>query len=58
VDYVELSDGCTSIAIAWDEPPPLEPEDEDFYITVIRPAVIRLVHDHLGLAGHALVVDL
>jgi hypothetical protein len=35
------------IRLAWDVPPPLNHEDEAFYIALIRPQVIRLAAEYL-----------
>jgi hypothetical protein len=42
----------------WDEPPPLRPEDQVYYIAVVRPAVIRLIQEYTERLGHVLVVTL
>ncbi len=42
----------------WDQPPPLLPADRTYYLTVIRPAVTRLVQDLTGLSGPVLVATI
>jgi len=43
VDLVPVSEGVASLAFAWDDPPPLSPDDARYYRGTIMPAVIRRV---------------
>ena len=38
--------GVGLLAMEWDTPPPLRAEDEAYYVTVIQPAVSRLVTEY------------
>jgi hypothetical protein len=58
VDLVRVNDKISSLAFAWDAPPPLRPEDEIYYRAVIRPSVIRRVAEYEERLGAALVVEL
>jgi hypothetical protein len=57
VFYRPLGNGLATLEMEWDEPPPLRPPDEIFYLGVIRPAVVRLVTEYTERSGRAVVVD-
>ncbi len=40
----------------WDEPPPLLPQDQRYYIAVIQPEVTRLARELCGFTGPILAV--
>lgn len=54
--YRTLGEGTATIEMAWDEPPPLAPGDEAYYLTVIQPAVARRAAEYTEQTGHILVV--
>ncbi len=43
VDIMPVSEGVATLAFAWDDPPPLSPDDARYYRSTIMPAVIRRV---------------
>jgi hypothetical protein len=56
-DVVLVPKGETvTVEIRWDEPPPLRLEDAGFYVTIVRPAVVRLAQEYLECPGRALIV--
>jgi hypothetical protein len=57
-DLVPVRAGVAMLTMGWDTPPPLRPEDEQYYRAVIRPAVVRLVQEYEERLGGAVVVDL
>jgi hypothetical protein len=48
--------GSAIVEMAWDTPPPLKPADEAYYLTVIQPAVARLVSEYTERTGRILVI--
>lgn len=48
--------GTRQLTLEWDTPPPLEPADEAYYLTVIQPAVARLVSEYTERTGRILVI--
>jgi hypothetical protein len=56
VAYIEP--GAGRLDCQWDSPPPLSPDDQAHYDTVVGPAIMECARQHLGLAGPALTVNL
>lgn len=56
-DAADVS-GPSHLWFEWDEAPPLKPEDEAFYVSVVRPEVIRLAQQYLKRPGRVAVVVL
>lgn len=54
--YTPTAEGEGRIDMAWDDPPPLLPDDERFYRVVIRPAVIAAVRQYTEKVGGATLV--
>lgn len=56
--YRPASNGLASFDLEWDSPPPLTPEDADYYRSVIRPAMIGRVAEWLEKpTARALVIE-
>lgn len=56
VFFRPLAGGTATLDMEWDEPPPLLPGDEVYYLGVIRPAVTRLVAEYTEKTGRTLVI--
>jgi hypothetical protein len=56
VYYRPLGARAGVIEMEWDDPPPLRPADEAYYLGVIRPAVTRLVAEYTERTGRTLVI--
>ena len=56
--YRTVGDQQAMIDMEWDEPPPLQPGDHVYYLTVIRPALMARVREYTERVGAAVVVDL
>lgn len=54
--YRPVSDGLAMLELAWDDPPPLAPADETYYLTVIRPAVAQLAQEYTERTGRVLML--
>jgi hypothetical protein len=54
--YRPLGEGLATLDMEWDEPPPLLPGEEAYYLGVIRPAVARLVTEYTERMGSTVVV--
>jgi hypothetical protein len=50
--------GHAMIDMEWDDAPPLLPDDQRFYLVVIRPALLARVRAYTESIGAALVIDL
>jgi hypothetical protein len=46
------------VEMEWDAPPPLAPIDEAYYRAVIRPALVRRVHEYTEATSAAVVISL
>ena len=55
--YRPLNAGLATLDMEWDEPPPLTPGDEAYYLSVIRPALTRLVTEYTEHTGRTLMVS-
>jgi hypothetical protein len=58
VDLVVLGESVARLDFAWDDPPPLLPDDARFYRVVILPAVTRRVAEYTERVGRTLTVTL
>jgi len=58
VDLVPISEGIARLDFAWDDPPPLLPDDARFYRVVIMPTVTRLVGEYTETAGRTITVTM
>ena len=57
VFYRPVGDGFTVIDMEWDAPPPLEPDDEIYYVETIRLAVIARLREYTETTGRTLVLS-
>ncbi len=49
--------GVRRITLAWDSAPPLRPDDEVYYLTIIRPAIIERTREYLESPSTTLVLS-
>ncbi len=58
LDPVPRPDGTFYVWYAWDEAPPLLPQDREYYLDVIRPALERRFEELTGQRGAGFVVSM
>ena len=56
VFFRSIGDGFGALELEWDDPPPLQAADEAYYVSVIRPAVVRLVAEYTERTGSTVVL--
>jgi hypothetical protein len=58
VDLVPITESVARLDFAWDDPPPLLPDDARYYRAVVLPAVTRLVGEYTETIGRTLTVTM
>jgi hypothetical protein len=56
--YCSSKNAPARLELRWDEPPPLCPDDEHYYLKVVRPGVLELVREYTERIGAVAVIEL